>query len=157
MKHFIVSLTLALCAAGLFALDARDFQAYENSLSAKKGLPDLKLVESASPASGEYVMFINVYDWGPAVDKVVLNVGKKVRDSKLSAAAFDVDLERIGAVRVFRRNGRLAGYRATDGRIVVVRSVECESGCGRAVVLVDRRIGGVGVAVIFVTHRPVGA
>ncbi|MBP5465811.1 MAG: prolyl oligopeptidase family serine peptidase [Treponema sp.] len=92
MKHFIVSLTLALCAAGLFALDARDFQAYENSLSAKKGLPDLKLVESASPASGEYVMFINVYDWGPAVDKVVLNVGKKVRDSKLSATAFDVDI-----------------------------------------------------------------
>ena len=92
MKRFFVSVALALCAAGLFALDARDFQAYDNSLSAKKGLPDLKLVQSASPASGEYVMFINVYDWGPAVDRVILNVGKKVKESKLAASAFDVDI-----------------------------------------------------------------
>ena len=95
MKRFfsyLLTLTLALCTTGLFALDAKEFQDYDNSLSQKKGFPDLKLVESASPATDEYVMFIDAYDWGPAVDKVLLNLGKKYKTSKLSASDFDVDV-----------------------------------------------------------------
>ncbi len=92
MKRFIASIIAALCVAGLFALDAKEFKGYDNSLSAKKGLPDLKLVENASPDSGEYVMFINVYDWGPAVYKLIINTGKKLKESKLSTSAFDVDI-----------------------------------------------------------------
>ncbi|MCR5623410.1 MAG: prolyl oligopeptidase family serine peptidase [Treponema sp.] len=92
MKHFFSYLAVALCTASLFALDAKEFQDYENSLSQKRGLPDLKLVEYASPASDEYVMFINTYDWGPAVDKLIVNIGKKVKGSKISQSDFDVDI-----------------------------------------------------------------
>lgn len=92
MKHFFSYLAAALCAASLFAIDAKEFQGQENSLTQKRGLPDLNLIEKASPASDEYVMFIDVYDWGPAVDKLVINLGKKVKDGKISASSFDVDV-----------------------------------------------------------------
>ncbi|MBQ6566890.1 MAG: prolyl oligopeptidase family serine peptidase [Treponema sp.] len=92
MRRFVCYLAAALCAAYLFALDAAQFQDYGNSLAQKKGFPDLKLAESASPASDEYVMFISTYDWGPAVDKLIVNLGKKTKDSKISASAFDVDV-----------------------------------------------------------------
>ena len=92
MKRFFICAAAALCTAGLFALDAQEFQDYGNNLSAKKGLPDLQLAESAIPAPDEYVMFINVYDWGPAVDWLLVNLGKQVKASKTSASAFDVDI-----------------------------------------------------------------
>ena len=92
MKRLFSFFIASLFVVASFALDANDYQAYENSLTTKKGLPDLKLLESASPGSEEYVMFIDVYDWGPAVDKLVVNMGKKVKSGKLSNSDFDVDV-----------------------------------------------------------------
>ncbi|MCR5605340.1 MAG: hypothetical protein K6F69_00790 [Treponema sp.] len=60
-----------------------------------KGKDDVRFHERLIPDSRQYVMTVNSYDWGPAVDSVILNVGYPVVAFAIDKNEFTVDV--IGA------------------------------------------------------------
>jgi len=49
-----------------------------------------------APEVGEFNLYVNGYDWGPASDKIILNAGKDFSESKIKVSDFDVSIEMLG-------------------------------------------------------------
>lgn len=52
----------------------------------------INIEDNIAPQKNEYVMYIDVFDWGAAVNKIVLNVGKSIKENKIDEDDFSVDI-----------------------------------------------------------------
>ncbi len=75
MKKYLVSFVVALFALPLFALSV-DVSAFFH--------------EPIAPSSKKYVMNMNIYDWGAAVDALVINLGRYVSSTAIHKEDFEV-------------------------------------------------------------------
>ena len=83
-------------------------------------LPEETEIERFAPFAGEYKLVIEGFDWGPAVNKVVLNLGESVTASK--TLEFSVTATRKST------QGEINGENATGVRNVVYSYVSDENG-----------------------------
>jgi len=85
-----------------------------------KALPLPMKTESIQPFAGEYKLVIEGFDWGPAVNKVVLSMGESV--SAIKASDFSVTATRKST------QGDITGENSTGNRNVVYAYVSDENG-----------------------------
>lgn len=85
-----------------------------------KEFPDQPLGEISNPVSGEYKLVVEGFDWGPAVNKVILSLDKHVTTAK--AADFAVFATRKSA------DGEIAGESSSGIRSVVFAYVSDSDG-----------------------------
>lgn len=45
--------------------------------------------------TGEYAIYVNGYDWGPGIDKIILNAGKQIVSGKVQASDFIVEVSQL--------------------------------------------------------------
>lgn len=85
-----------------------------------KALSDHLKTEISTPFAGEYKLVIEGFDWGPAVNKVILNMGETVTASNISE--FEVTASRKSD------KGEIAPANASGSRTVVYSYVSDEKG-----------------------------
>jgi predicted esterase len=85
-----------------------------------KEFPDQPLGEISNPVSGEYKLVVEGFDWGPAVNKVILNLGETVKSA--NASDYMIFTSRKSA------DGEIAAESASGTRSVVYAYVSDASG-----------------------------
>ncbi len=70
-----------------------------------------KTANKVQPADNQYVMVIHAYDEAPAVDRLIINTGKKVSAKEVNAADFTVETNSVGFDWSTFRTGPVSGKR----------------------------------------------
>ncbi len=63
-----------------------------SSLFAQTDLSELKILPQAVPEKNHYVMVVNAYDWGAAIDKAVISLNYEVTDAQIATEDFSVSV-----------------------------------------------------------------
>ncbi|MCR5725272.1 MAG: hypothetical protein K6G80_09330 [Treponema sp.] len=91
--------------------------------SSVSALSPVKLVPSAVPERGEYVMEITACDWGPSITKIVLNAGRMIPSDSVTPEAFSVD---VTLNKVTGDDADALGFGMVTGSLEVTAAYVCD-------------------------------
>lgn len=99
MKKLGLFIIITLCTCQLFAA--------------------VRFSSSKTPGKKEYVMYMDSYDWGPAVEYVVLNAGKSVKEDEVKIEDFD------NSVVVLASQNADSNLAIKKGKRVITKAFPC--------------------------------